>query len=46
VAGIDLITVDARIVISSIETYLHHSDAIAQAVRVPPGHSLKRERRQ
>ena len=30
-AGIDLITIEARIVVASIETYLHHSTALAAA---------------
>jgi hypothetical protein len=30
-AGIDLITVDARVVVASIETYLAYSDALTQA---------------
>ena len=29
--GIDLITVEARIVVASIETYLHHSHALGAA---------------
>ena len=29
--GIDLITLEARIVVASIETYLHHSAALADA---------------
>jgi len=31
VAGIDLVTVEARVVVASIETYLHHSAALADA---------------
>ena len=31
VVGIDLVTVEARVVVSSIETYLHHSAALAGA---------------
>ena len=29
VAGLDLITVEARVVVASIETYLRHSDRVA-----------------
>jgi hypothetical protein len=29
--GIDLITIQARVVVASIETYLKHSEALAQA---------------
>jgi hypothetical protein len=29
--GIDLVTVKARVVVASIETYLHHSAALADA---------------
>lgn len=29
--GIDLITVEARVVVASIETYLHHSEALGAA---------------
>ena len=29
--GIDLVTVEARVVVASIETYLHHSAALADA---------------
>jgi hypothetical protein len=29
--GIDLITLEARVVVASIETYLHHSAALADA---------------
>jgi hypothetical protein len=32
VAGIDLITVEARILVASIETYLQHSEAAGKAV--------------
>ena len=32
--GIDLITVEARVVVASIETYLKYSDAVAQSVPV------------
>ncbi len=32
-AGINLVTVEARVVVASIETYLRHAGAIAQ---VPP----------
>ena len=31
VVGIDLITLEARVVVASIETYLHHSAALADA---------------
>jgi gas vesicle protein GvpA/GvpJ/GvpM family len=41
VAGIDLITVDARIVVASIETYLERSPAIAQAPAVSTDYRLK-----
>jgi hypothetical protein len=30
VVGIDLITVEARVVVASIETYLNRADAVAQ----------------
>ena len=30
--GIDLVTVEARIVVASIETYLHYSDALSEAI--------------
>jgi len=30
VAGLDLITVEARVVVASIETYLRHSDDVAR----------------
>ena len=36
--GIDLITVEARVVVASIETYLHYADAlsvVATAARPP-----------
>jgi hypothetical protein len=32
--GIDLITVEARVVVASIETYLKYSEAVAQSVAV------------
>jgi gas vesicle structural protein len=34
VVGVDLITMEARIVVSSIETYVHRADAVA---RLPTG---------
>ena len=32
VAGINLVTVDARIVVASIETYIRHGEAVARAL--------------
>jgi hypothetical protein len=34
VIGIDLITVDARVVVASIETYLRYAELVAQSVAV------------
>jgi hypothetical protein len=34
-AGIDLITVDARVVVASIETYLKDSEAVGQVLPAP-----------
>ena len=45
-AGIDLITVDARIVVASIETYFQHADAIAEALAISTGHLPERVRQQ
>src|SRR5947209_18952104 len=45
-AGIDLITVDARIVVASIETYFQHAGAIAEALAISTGHLPERERQQ
>jgi hypothetical protein len=47
--GVELVTVDARIVVASIETYLHHSEALGaspQASRPAPfaTHNLVRSR--
>jgi gas vesicle structural protein len=36
-AGIDLITVEARVLVASIETYLHHSNDVANAGRLVGG---------
>jgi gas vesicle structural protein len=36
VVGIELITVEARIVIASIETYLQHSHALGASLRASP----------
>jgi gas vesicle protein GvpA/GvpJ/GvpM family len=36
VAGIDLVTIEARVVVASIETYLTRAAAIAECVRMPP----------
>jgi gas vesicle structural protein len=33
IAGIDLITVEMRVIVASIETYLKHADAVAHLVR-------------
>src|SRR4051812_17227384 len=33
--GIDLITVEARVVVASIDTYLKYSEAVSRAARVP-----------
>ena len=33
--GIDLITVEARVVVASIETYLHYADSLGLSPRVP-----------
>ena len=54
VVGIDLITVEARVVVASIETYLNYADAIAQLaplsapksslpVPAPPSKGKRRE---
>jgi hypothetical protein len=32
VIGINIVTVDARIVVASMETYLKHADAVAKAL--------------
>jgi hypothetical protein len=38
--GIDLITVEARVVVASIDTYLKYSEAVGQVVPVSrPGHA-------
>ena len=44
-AGLDLVMVEARIVIASIETYLDHADALAEhlAVAAPPTRNSGRE---
>jgi hypothetical protein len=33
--GIDLVTVEARVVVASIETYARHSDALGQVAAIP-----------
>ena len=43
VAGIDLITVDARVVVASIETYLKHADALVSARTVARPEFLERD---
>ena len=40
VAGVDLLTVDARVIIASIETYLEYADALSVAGRASPPHAL------
>jgi hypothetical protein len=37
VAGVDLLTIEARVVVASIETYLTRAVAISECVRTPPG---------
>jgi hypothetical protein len=44
VAGIDLITVEARVVVASIETYMNYADAIAQRAPVAMGPSKRPHR--
>ena len=43
-AGIDLVTVEARVVVASIETYLYHSAAVADTrpAACPNGETLRR----
>jgi len=36
--GIDLLTVEARVVVASIETYLRYSEAVGQIAPVAPPH--------
>ena len=47
--GIDLITVEARVVVASIDTYLKYSEAVGAATRGASGHrtgaSIRRDRR-
>jgi hypothetical protein len=46
VAGITLLDVDARVVVASIETYVQHSEALAQtSLASRPGHRQPRPRR-
>jgi hypothetical protein len=40
--GIDLITVEARIVVSSIDTYLNYAETLAEVVPVAPPTILQR----
>ena len=35
VAGINLVTVDARIVVASVETYLRNAESVARILDVP-----------
>ena len=35
VAGINLVTVDARIVVASVETYLRNAESVAQILEAP-----------
>jgi gas vesicle protein GvpA/GvpJ/GvpM family len=35
--GIDFVTIEARVVVASIETYLKHADVLAHAVPSVPG---------
>jgi gas vesicle structural protein len=35
VAGINLVTVDARIVVASVETYLRNAESVARILEVP-----------
>jgi hypothetical protein len=41
VAGIDLITVEARLVVASIETYMNYADAISQLGPLALGQSRR-----
>lgn len=40
--GIDLVTVEARVVVASIETYLHHAPALAEARAAAPPNEARR----
>lgn len=40
-AGIDLITVEARVLVASFETYLHHAQAVKHAGGWMDGYQLK-----
>jgi hypothetical protein len=33
--GIDLLTIEARVIVASIETYLHHADSFAELALRP-----------
>ena len=41
VAGLTLITVEARIVVASIETYLEHSQALGASMRASPPPTIR-----
>jgi gas vesicle structural protein len=41
VVGIDLLTVDARVVVASIETYLKHTATIGRAGALQPHYATK-----
>ncbi|HEY3044227.1 MAG TPA: gas vesicle protein GvpJ [Vicinamibacterales bacterium] len=41
VAGIDLITVEARVLVASFETYLHHAGAVKHSGGLMDGYQLK-----
>jgi hypothetical protein len=34
--GIDLLTIEARVIVASIESYLHHAESFAELARHPP----------
>jgi hypothetical protein len=36
VVGIDLLTIEARVIVASIESYLHHAESFAELARHPP----------
>ena len=40
-AGIDLITVDARVLVASFETYLQHAEAVRRVAGFVDGYQLK-----
>ena len=40
VAGINLVTIDARIVVASVETYLRNADSVARILEPPRSRPL------